>query len=107
MMLEVAGGVIIGGIVLYILYEFRELVAKIVVWGGLTIAGFWLVGAVLLGGWRFAHHIGESPHPKPTIPEGLFGWAMIIAFFFLLSEIKSKFSNTRSIIQIFRGKPIP
>jgi hypothetical protein len=77
---------------------------KTAVWGGLGIGAVWLFGAVLLGGWRTAEHIVNHSKPKATIPEKLFVWVLIFAFFFLISEIKDKFSNTRWFIGLFRRK---
>jgi hypothetical protein len=103
-MLEIAGGVILGGIVLLVLYEFREIVAKTVVWGGMAILAIWLVGAVILGGCQMVGRFKDHAKTAHTIPEGLFSWFLIFAFFFLISEIGNKFSNTRDLIGIFFGK---
>lgn len=69
----------LGGIVLYVLYEFREPVLKFLVWGTILVGGTWLAGVVILGGWRFAHHPSLMyPISKRTLPEGAFSWAVLI-----------------------------
>ena len=88
MILEVAAGVVLGGIVLYVLYEFREEIAKLLLWpfwGTIIVAGLTLIGTVGVGAWRIGERIFGHITTKPTIPEGLFGWAVLIGLFFLPS----------------------
>ncbi len=65
-MLEIAGGVVLGGAILYSLYICREIIGRIVVWGGLAIVGIVAVGTVLLGGWRIVHRLLYSPKSDMT-----------------------------------------
>jgi hypothetical protein len=81
MMWEVTAGVVLGGVILYILYSFREEIANILVWpfwGIMAIAVLWLAGSVALGAWRIGERVFGHVTSKPTIPEGLFAWTVVI-----------------------------
>jgi hypothetical protein len=80
-MLAIAGGVVLGGMILYVLYECREEVARLLAWpfwAGVALLCATLLGAILLGGWRFASRLLGHSLGKFTVPEALFGWAVLI-----------------------------
>ena len=107
-MFEIAGGVVLGGLILYVLYEFREEIAKLLLWpfwGTIAALALWLLGAVVVGGWRTVERVASRTKGRPTIPEGLFAWAVLIGLFVLVGEASDGFSNTRSLVKRFRGRP--
>ena len=63
LMLQIAGGVVIGGIVLYFLYEFREEIADFLVYplrviaaiAAIVLVGF-IIREVYRGFWILANH---------------------------------------------------
>jgi len=85
-MLEIAGGVVLGGVILYALYGFRAEIAKAMFWpfwGMIAIASLGLIGTVGIGAWRIAERVFGHVATKPTIPEGLFAWAVVLAVLYV------------------------
>ena len=98
LMLEVAGGVVLGGVILYVLYPFRIAIAAIIIWTVYAAVALGVIGAVVYGGYQAV----TRRSPNPTIPEDLFGIAVFAIGYYLVKEAFNGFADTRDIISAMR-----
>jgi len=97
-MFEIAGGVVIGGVILFLLYIFH----KQIVWAALGCFGLWVTVEVLIGFYRAifkarGHDIGID-----LMPDGLFGLAILALIF----EVITGAENIRDISKLILGSAI-
>lgn len=112
MILQIAGGVVLGGVTLYLLYVFMEPVVKAIMWA-LGIAAalgiLWLVVEFLIGGWHFVNLlIWHRGVPFHTLPDRIFKIAieLVVCFLFFAawSEVADGFPWSRDAIQVLRQR---
>jgi hypothetical protein len=101
-MLEIAGGVVLGGVVLFLLYVFLPEVATGLKWTmGITLglAGLFVVGTFLVGGWYFALLL--FGHRTPMVwPVKLFVSAVFWSGTALVWDAFRGFAGTLELIEL-------
>lgn len=94
-MLQIAGGVVLGGFILYLLYVLAEPLSKlafVLICAAATVTALGLIVELSIGVWDLGHHRRAT-----GISGAVVGFASLMVMMFLWSEFADGFVRTRSL----------
>ncbi len=103
LVLQIAAGVVLGGVILAFMKAWAEELVTVFNWiFAIAIAGFVLFcfGYAAVTVWQMKHH-----HEPSQIAKDVLGCVILAIIWFLFHELDDKFSFTRQVYRDARNKP--